>query len=362
MGRGRTAGVRAAISSSFGFGGTGTVLVFEREDARTKVKPSRRGSRLAVTAVATIGSKGIVVGAGNVLAFSPAPGPAAPPLAELAPALVDPARSRRFDAHASLVSAGSAAVVESAGLSPAETGLVAGTAFGNVERTVSFLRIAFEKGPRRAPPAEFPHLLPSSASGNASIYLGLTGPVLSTGDLDASADAALSLACDWLDAGFAPAMVVVGAEPADAFVRDVLGPACEDDQRVRRGEGAAWVALEREDAARTRGAKVHAVVAERVHARASSIEGRTVAAPSKPERAFVVCDHSNDSIERFLARSGWGAVPRRSVERYAGFHEGLGGVAFSAAVAAISGGDVDEVLLVGRSAVRVYAFLLRKPA
>src|SRR5690606_775618 len=90
------------------------------------------------------------------------------PLAEL-----DPARTRRFDRASALVTLGATRALASAGLSPSGVGLVAGTAFGNVERSVAFLRRLFERGPRFASPAEFPHLVPSAPSGNASIYAGL---------------------------------------------------------------------------------------------------------------------------------------------------------------------------------------------
>ncbi|MEB2324431.1 MAG: beta-ketoacyl-[acyl-carrier-protein] synthase family protein, partial [Sorangiineae bacterium] len=222
LGEGERAELRAALSSSFGFGGTGAVLAFERAAAAPRPRPERAArSRLVVTGVATLGPAGALAGASNTAYADPSAAREPAPLALLE--RLDPARSRRFDHVTASVCVGVEAALAAAALSPARVGLVSGTAFGNVERSAAFLRRALERGARAASPAEFPHLVPSAPAGNASIYLGLTGPVVTVSALETSAEAAFALAADWLDLGLAPAMVAGGADPGDPVVARALG-------------------------------------------------------------------------------------------------------------------------------------------
>ncbi|HEX6764205.1 MAG TPA: beta-ketoacyl-[acyl-carrier-protein] synthase family protein, partial [Polyangiaceae bacterium] len=95
VGRGRRASLRAAMSCSFGFGGTGAVLVFERADteSRLAVRPART---MVVTGLGSFGAHGRLTGA--TVARYLAPEPSAPGPHEPDPlTLLDPSRSRRFD-------------------------------------------------------------------------------------------------------------------------------------------------------------------------------------------------------------------------------------------------------------------------
>jgi 3-oxoacyl-[acyl-carrier-protein] synthase II len=355
---GKEVPLRAAASSSFGFGGMGAVLVFERADAAPRSAGSPSEVPVVITGVATIGPLGVVQGISNVdylRSKSDRIGPPPNPLE-----LLDPARSRRFDAQACFTTRGAEAALERAFVRPRDAGLVAGTAFGNVERTVRFVRAAATKGPGRVPPAEFPHLLPSAPSGNASIYLGLGGPVLTTSDLEASAEAAVAVACDWVEGGLSTTLVAGSAEPHDAFVRDVFGPACEDDASVPRTEGAAWVVVESARAARERGAAALAVVRRRDELATAELESGAIGPPSDPKRAVVVASAPRE-LERVLpvlARSGWGGVPRLLVADAAGFHEGVGGFAVAAAAALVGSGEASEALVAGGNGARAYFFHL----
>jgi 3-oxoacyl-[acyl-carrier-protein] synthase II len=373
LGVGRRAPLRAALSTSFGFGGTGTVLVFEREDAPRRAAPATGRTSIAVTAVSTIGSRGIMSGVACAGYADPLGPSASEPLLSLSlPSspldLLSPARSRRFDRAACLVTVGVEAALAAAGTTskaadPREgIGLVVGTAFGNVERIAAFVRAAIDKGPRRAPPAEFPHLLPSASAGNASIYLGLSGPVLATSDLEATAESAVSLACDWLEMGLAPCLVAGSADPHDAFVARVLGPACERETGHPRSEGSAWLVLEPELLARERGAPLYALVRRRYEFSLGAIENAQVEPPADPDRALVVSSRDTGVIRSLLERSGWKAVARRSTAPATGFHEGAGGFALAASAALIARGDTEEVLVCGWSATHVFVFhLVRAP-
>ncbi len=351
-GRGRPEPLRAAVSSSFGFGGTGSVLLFERTDAEPRAGATPV-VRVAVTGAASVGVRGFLVGEDNAAYREPAT-QTVEPLEARAKALLDPARSRRFDAQTSLVAAGADAALRSAALGPEAAGLVAGTAFANVERTVAFVRTLAEKGPRRAPPADFPHLVPSAASGNASIYLGIAGPVLTTSDRDASADAALSIACDWVAAGFADAVVAGSAEPLDVYVRDVLGPVCGGARGVARGEGSSWVVLESAAAPLRPGMKRLAEVRERIQSSLAELDRVAIDKPARAERALVLCQWDAPQIDWFLARSEWQSASRLAMTERAGAHDGVGGFAWVTAAGLLSSGKIDEALIVGGNTERVY--------
>jgi 3-oxoacyl-[acyl-carrier-protein] synthase II len=364
-GRGEKAPIRAALSSSFGFGGTGCVLAFERFDA-----PDRRAARvqqpLAVTAVATFGPRGTERGTMAARAVAPRSSGAgdAPsrmpndPLKEL-----DPARSRRFDVATALVALGAQSLLRDAGggLEPASVGLAVGTAFGNAQRSLDFLARVADKGPALASPAEFPHLLPSAPSGNASIYVGIAGPVVTTVQLDTSAEAAVATACDWLCSGLTDAAIGGSAEPYDEFVERVLSPLFASGVQPRRSEGAAWLLVERAASANGRGAPIMAWVRQRGQCLPDE-EGplRDLAAPDDFERALVIISGDAERCDRVLGCCSWSSIARRSVVPHVGTYESSGGFALAAAVALVAGDCADDVLVLSCGTDQTHWFWFAK--
>ncbi|HEX3594153.1 MAG TPA: beta-ketoacyl-[acyl-carrier-protein] synthase family protein [Polyangiaceae bacterium] len=359
MSVGRPARLRAALSSAFGFGGAGAVLLFEEARAPRRAEPvggEPATRRLAITGIATLGPRGIATGpavADALVAVEGGTGAGASnPIA-----ILEPARSRRFDVQTALVSLGAGYALTDSNLPLSDVGLVAGSAFGNVERTASFLRVVLEKGARRAPPAEFPHLLPSSSSGNASIYLGLTGPVLTANALDASAAASVSAACDFVLSGEAPGMVAGSVVVRDAFSREVLGPACRAPAQGHE-DAAAFLVVELEPSARARGARIAAIIAERRELSESSPGALRVEPPRDRARAVVV----GTDVARataLLGRTAWGPVPFLS-----GSAHSLDGANMGLAIAAakLARGEVDDALVLEHAASRVYVFRLTRPS
>lgn len=344
--------VRAAVSSSFGFGGAGTVLVFEREDAPLRSEGCRETSAV-ISAALVQGALGDRCGAASVeyLEGTPVASLELPPLLER----LDAARSRRFDRASALVTLGARTVLAEAGLEAAGTGLVAGSAFGNVERSVEFLRRAFERGPRFASPAEFPHLVPSAAAGNASIYLGLTGPVLTVCDVEAAAETALEVGVSLIEAELACAVVVGGAEQRDAVVEQVLGPLHGGTSDSPRGEAGAWLVVESADAAASRGRRPLArLIATRVISSADDLR-----APEVPARAVVVSAGPLAASDAPLG--GWVSVARREVAGDGIPREALGGIALGCAVGLIARGDYDVALVLARAATGWRATWLEAP-
>jgi 3-oxoacyl-(acyl-carrier-protein) synthase len=340
-----------AASSAFGFGGAGAVLLFDEDTARpARSFAVRPPARVAVTGAATVSGRGVASGAACAEALSEVGGRSAPDVI----GALEASRSRRFDAQTALVTLAAEQALGSAALPRAGVGLVAGTAFGSVERTAVFLRTIFDKGARRAAPAEFPHLLPSSSSGNASIYLGLEGPVMTASALDASAELSVLLACDLLDADVATAMVAGGTALRDAFSREVLGPVC---RTAAQGvfDGAGFVVLEPEARAQHRGARPLAVLVGRGEGPRDGEGALALSPPPDVARALVVVS-DGEAVRPLLSRSGWGgARVVTGVDSTAGV-----GVAF--ACATIARGDVDDALVLGLGHERVLALHLRRPS
>jgi 3-oxoacyl-[acyl-carrier-protein] synthase II len=343
--RGISLPLRAALSCSFGFGGTGAVLLFENAQAELRGRESPV-TRVVVTGLAAIGARGVQSG-DKLMAYVEPGIPAGPgPYAEDPVALLDPARSRRFDRTAAFATATVERAVRDARLDVASTGLVMGTAFGSVERSVRFVQKAVLGGPRLASPAEFPHLVVSAASGNASIYLGLTGPVFAASDRETSAESALAAAVALLGAGQAPAFVAGGVEAFDPLVEVIYPRLARGRVSSARGEGAAFLVVEDESFARSRGARVLARL-EGPFAVAPSEIDAVVGPKAAPERSFVVTAALASEHEAALDRSSWGSCARRSVLAASGHHEAAGGFALSAAAALVGSGHADEVLAVG---------------
>ncbi len=337
--------IRAALSSSFGFGGTGTVLVFS-EPQRARAPRSRRATPLSVLSVTTLSGGRALPDAEAARVTSLA--------STLEPLLehLDPTRSRRFDRASALVTLGASAVVSRLGDAPGQVGLVTGSAYGNVERSVEFLRRVFERGPRFASPADFPHLVPSAPGGNAAIYLGLRGPVLAVADLATSAEAALCGALALLEDGQADAMVAGAAEAHDEVVERLLAPLYRDglDGSVRRGEGASFVLVSR-------------------HGSPSDVRVRFWADAARPEelpppsgaraRVFSPAGEAN---AQFVGASSWRDVPAEAPSWPGVPAEARGGFGLARAVAALHAGEADETLWVSVGRLRAYAFVFARGA
>ncbi|HVW28999.1 MAG TPA: beta-ketoacyl-[acyl-carrier-protein] synthase family protein [Polyangiaceae bacterium] len=352
IGVGRPARIRAALSSAFGFGGAGTVLLFEEASAPRRTSSVPRGApRIAVTAAAAVTGRGVLTGTACADALPGDSGDEAPD----ALASLDPSRSRRFDLQTALVTLAAERALRGAAPEAAPIGLIAGSAFGNVARAASFLRNAFEKGARRAAPAEFPHLLPSSSSGNAAIYLGLTGPVMTASALDASAELSALIACDLLAEDLASAMVAGASLVRDAFSRDVLGPVCHAEAQGR-ADGSGFVVLEPEQRAKERGARVLAVVVARDEVPLDGERAPSVARPKDLSRAIVVLARDDERARAAIARAGWAGA------RHVCDSSAAAGAGLAFACGQIERGDADEALVMGFTAARLYALHLARPS
>ncbi len=337
----------AAMSTSFGFGGSGTVLVFERPAAAAATATAtgnRRSApicaaRVVVTGALSMGPLGLLDAAASAAYVEPA---SSAPGKRLPDPELDSRRSRRFDRMTQLIVGGAGRAMSGADLDGEGIGLVVGSSFGNIDRTTRFLRRIADKGPGLAHPAEFPHILPSAPSGNASIYLGLTGPVVTVGSLTATGECAAAVAASFVAAGVAGGMIAGSVEWQD--------PAIEAAQPERETlESGAWLVLEDRAHARRRGA---AALAEVVGWSQTSREpgGPGVSSPGTALPSVVSTLTDWESLDL----PGWADAPRYSVAANAGRHASAGAVAMAAGVGLIVTKRANEVLVCGGSTARTW--------
>jgi 3-oxoacyl-[acyl-carrier-protein] synthase II len=362
---GRNVGrVRAAISNAFGFGGMNAVLVMTEPStagghpprsspARDATAASRSTARAVVTGAALVGPSG-VLGAAAIAAL-PDHAPHSVPAVDL-DARLDPARSRRFDAAARLAAVAVESVLNDAGAPREDAGLVLGSAFASVDGSAAFMDRVLARGPRAAPPAEFPNLVPSAAVGNVSIYAKLKGPAFTVADLAISAEIAFATAIDLLAAGEAPRIVVGASEPRSDIlrrVRAVFFPHARDPRNgVRetvREDLATVVLVEAEGAARGRGAAVLARVVQVVEWRSDGPKAmRRLGAPRDGRREVVVARPTPD-IEALLEGTPWADCRRIVCAARLGESDGLGAASLAVAAARLGASIVAEALAIGVS-------------
>ncbi|HEY2404870.1 MAG TPA: beta-ketoacyl-[acyl-carrier-protein] synthase family protein [Polyangiaceae bacterium] len=335
--------LRAALSNSFGFGGSCAVLAFESPDAAARQCAAPGRPNPVISAAVVVGPERLV--SVNALAREPAPEAGAPakqlaldPLSAL-----NPDRSRRFGRASALACVGIEALLQGDHAPRGSCGLVLSSAYGDVERSVRFIRRVFAGGPRLASPAEFPQLLASSASGNASLYMGLRGPCLTVSEGDAGGEAALSVALSVLALARDRACLAGGVEAFDSIVDELLAPSSQ----LPRSEGGGFVLLEDEASALGAGRLPLARIVEHVARHGAWVaQLRAVSAPARAERAAVFCSSQERAALDELAQSSWADVTRVDLTRALGYHEAFGAIALAVAAARIAQREIDEALLI----------------
>lgn len=276
---------------------------------------------------------------------------------------LDAMRARRLDRAARLGSVAVQKALAEAGAPGEGTGVVLGSAFGNVDGSAAFMHRIFDKGTRAASPAEFPNLVPSSPVGHVSIYLGLRGPAFATADLAASGESAVVQAAQLVAAGEARRLVAGAIEPESDIVQRVLAALFANSPAqagARRVDVAAAAVVEAESEARARGARVLARVEQTVEWRRDGAAAlRALQAPHGP--AEVVLARANGGAGALLEATAWRDAPRLLCEPALGESDGLGAVAVAVAVGRLATGQAREALVLGLAKGRGYAIVLAAP-
>jgi 3-oxoacyl-[acyl-carrier-protein] synthase II len=365
--------VRAAVSNAFGFGGMDTVLVFTEPDLRSRTPAPQSfphaNEQPVITGASVFGVCGL---RGSELCAN------LPEQRFALDALVDPdayldaVRARRLDRAARLAAVAVQHALADARAPSEGTGVLLGSAYGNVDASAAFMHRIFEKGPRAATPAEFPNLVPSSPVGHVSIYLGLHGPTFTTADLATSGESAFAQAAQLIAAGEAARVVAGAVEPRSNIVERVLsGLFAHTESQVRavRTDLAAAIVVESEREARARGQRVLAHLRQLLDWRDEAGAGlgslRAAAAlatlrPPRGGRAEVVLTREDDGSGELLKQTAWGSCQRMTCARTVGESDGLGAVAVAIAVGRIATELVDDVLVLGLSKGRGFAIVLAR--
>jgi 3-oxoacyl-[acyl-carrier-protein] synthase II len=357
IGRGKKAKVDTALSNSFGFGGTDTVLLFTRPGLTDRTASPKQG-HIVVTGGATLGPLGLLGSDASraYLEEGSAPGPEA--IAFDAKDHFELGRARRMDRSARLLTmAMQMALHEASAAGSPDLGAIAGSAYGAVDASAEFIQRIYEKGGRLASPMDFPNLVPSSPVGHAAIYLGIRGPVLSTADLGVTGESAFALACELIEIGEARAILAGGVEERSAITEHALGPVCSGSASWTgvRTEGSSGIVLEDETHAEARGAQVLARVLYVATGRGAF---SNAALPKPSGRAVAVVARRDEATVAALSATEWSRSPLFEIARRAGNHEGLGGFGVVVAAATIASGDADSALVLGLAPDRWAAIVL----
>jgi len=357
-----------AISNSFGFGGTGGTVVVAPIGAATR--PTDRAEAVVVVGAAIVargrlvsdadGLASLLIPAGALLASESRRTSGEDAAASDPTSLLDPNRARRMDRAGKLATVVALSAIESAdrgAIEPLEretTCALSGTAFGNVDGSMRFMRRVLEKGAGFASPADFPNLVPSSPVSHAAIYLGLGGPAIATPDLSATAEAAIATGLDLVAAGSATAAISGSIEEVSDLAERVLAPLLGVRALTAHCEGASAIALEAASSAERRGKRALASVVGWTSSRGTRVD---VDAFATPTGDAVVIAEASHLLDESLADTAWLGVRRLVTTSDAGDHVGMGGIAFACAVGWVARERV-PALVVGGAPDRVYAFLL----
>lgn len=187
-----------------------------------------------------------------------------------------PRERRRMDRLGRLAVASCRDALEEAGLAAHErVGVVLGTGLGPMSSTLGFFLPTINGGPSLGNPAIFPNTVYNAAAGQVAMVLGAKGPTSTATAMHAAGASALCMAYDLLRAGRADAILCPAVDELPPGVLDVYralglfsGPAAN---RYTLAEGGVAVLLERESAARARGARMLGELAG--HATASDAMG-----------------------------------------------------------------------------------------
>ena len=102
------------------------------------------------------------------------------------------------------------------------TGVVVGSVGASLQNNAEFAARLLARGREHAEPRRFPGTSPNASAGHVAIAFGLGGPSHAVGAGPGAALEALAVARDWVSAGDAEAMLVVGAEQTGTTADRVL--------------------------------------------------------------------------------------------------------------------------------------------
>jgi 3-oxoacyl-[acyl-carrier-protein] synthase II len=196
--------------------------------------------------------------------------------------LASPKELRKLARYTQFSLAAATEAVESAGLlgayAPERVGIILGSAVGDIGTIAQQEQILLERGPSRVAPWFIPSILTDAASGQLAIAFGFSGINFAMVAACATGSYTIGEGAEIVRRGAADAILAGGAEAALtplilAGFSNMRGLATEQENPPRAsrpfdatrdgfviGEGAGILVLEELEAARARGAKIHAEV------------------------------------------------------------------------------------------------------
>jgi 3-oxoacyl-[acyl-carrier-protein] synthase II len=270
------ADVRTAQVNAFGFGGVNAVAVIERaaDNDPADNHPAGRtpaGDRLPVeVSVTGVGMEipGSAPGEGPLELFdawASRIGTISPP--DFTPQATLGQRGLRYkDRATQLALCAAAHALADAGLDPKDTATMAPAAFGVIvsstfaiaDTVCRVVETIHAGGVAATSPMDLPNASANVAASSIAIWFGLTALNLNVSSGATSGVDAIHLAATAIRAGRAQRMLVVGVEPADEVVAQLMAGAGSVSPNLF--DGACAVVLEAEPVATARGARTLAVV------------------------------------------------------------------------------------------------------
>ncbi len=281
--------------------------------------------------------------------------------------LAPPKELRRMERYVQLSLAAGREAVADAGLEgayePQRVGIVFGSAIGGLPGIAEQVNVLRDRGHDRVSPHFIPSVLVDTASGQLAISLGFRGLNYAPVSACATGATAVGEGAEVIRRGDADAIVAGGAESCIhplilAGFCAMRGLAAEEEHPPRAmrpfdaqrsgfvmGEGAAILVLEELEAARARGATIHAEIL----GYGASNDGYHLAAP-EPEAAGVA-----EMMRRALQRAD---VPRERVG-YINAHgtsTPLGDAAETRAIKAVFGAHANQLAVSSTKSVMGHCF------
>jgi 3-oxoacyl-[acyl-carrier-protein] synthase II len=211
-------------------------------------------------------------------------------------ALVDGGEARRLSRVCQITIAAARLAVGEAGLPPHRgLGLVVGTELGDFTSTIAFADGYLSRGFAGLSPLLFPNTVMNTMAATTAIAVVARELTLTLNVPTVAGELAIARGAAAVASGRADAVLAGGVDELDPLVGDMLDVLGDRDVR---GEGATFVVLEAESAARERGAtvlgRIRSVARRALPARPWGVGRRTVS------RAVT------EALERAeLARPGW---------------------------------------------------------
>ena len=180
-----------------------------------------------------------------------------------------------LDRHSQLALVAAREAVEDAGLSPEQLepmAAVVGTGCGGKETDELTYQRLYRDGKPRVHPFTIPRGMPSAASSQVSMQLGIQGPCFTLASACASANHAIAQAVLMIRAGIVDAAIAGGAdapftygllkswEALRVLSPETCRPFSADRKGLVLGEGAGMVILESLEHAQARGAHIYAIL------------------------------------------------------------------------------------------------------